>query len=501
MKNVPEIKLGIIVGSTDWMPSEIAIENRRRLVEIYKEIYGEDGIYECPICLTDNEVNIKRAKRDILKAECDAVCIYYANYGPESAGTLFANEFDGPMMFIAAGEEGDEPFIRQRTDGMSGFSNACYALKLRQTNVYIPPEPIGTLRECADMIHEFIPIARAIIGVRNLKLISIGPRPSSYLASSAPNYLLYDMGVEVSEYSELELFDSYKKHGNDKRIEKIVAEMESELDEDKTPDILQSLAQYEVTVEDWVRNHKGSRKYVTMTSTCWPAFPVNFGFVPCYVNSRLTAKGIPVACEVDVYGAVSEYIGQCVSNDVVTILNINNNIPQSVYDKKIKGREFNGKQYTIGDLFLGYHCGVTPSCRLTSSKLEYHFVNHQLIGEEQSKGTIQGVLKSGAVTLLRIQGTREGKLQAYIVQGQILPVAMDTYGGQGIIAVPEMERFFRNVVLEKQFPNHCAVVFGHYGKQLMSILKQLGINDIEYNHPKNIPYAGENIFNGNIDWF
>lgn len=501
MKNVPEVKLGIVVGSTDWLPSEIAVENRRKLVETYKEKFGDDCIYECPICITDNEVNIKRAMRDVVKAECDAVALYWANYGPESAGTLFAQEFNGPVMLFAAAEEGQEPFVRQRTDGMSGFSNACYALKLRGTNVYIPPKPVGTQDECAEMLHEFIPIARTSIGVKNLKLITIGPRPSSYLAASAPNHLLYDMGIEVSEYSELELLDSYKKHENDMRIEKIVAEMECEIRQNKTPGILPALAQYEITVEDWIRNHKGNRKYVTMTSTCWPAFPVNFGFVPCYVNSRLTAKGTPIACEVDEYGAVSEYIGQCVSNDVVTILNINNNIPQSVYDEKIKEQEFNGKQYELSDLFLGYHCGVTPSCRLTSNKMEYHFVNYQLIGEEQSKGTIQGTVVPGAVTLLRVQGTRDGKLQAYVAQGQVLPISMDTYGGQGIIAIPEFGRFFRNVVLGKQFPNHCAVIFGHYGKQLMSILRQIGIKDIEYNHPKDVPYQCENIFAENENWF
>lgn len=501
MKNIPDIKLGIIAGSTDWLPSDLAIQSRQKLVETYQSVYGEEGIYECPVCITDNEVNIKRALRDIGKAECNAVCVYYANYGPESAGTLLAQEFDGPVMFFAAAEEGEEPFVRERTDGMSGFINACYALKLRKTNVYIPPVPVGTVRQCADMIHRFIPLARTLAAVNDLKIISFGPRPSSYLASSAPNHLLYDIGIEISEYSELELLDSYKKHEGDRRIDKIVAEMAAELGENHFPEILSELARYEITVEDWIRSHKGSRKYITMTSTCWPAFPVNFGFVPCYVNSRLTGKGIPVACEVDVYGAVSEYIGQCVSNDVVTILNINNNVPQTVYDERIKDQEFNGRTYANSDLIIGYHCGVTYSGKLKTSRLELHFVNNQLIGEEQSKGTIQGQIIPGAVTIFRLQGTRDGCLRAYVAQGQILPVSLETYGGFGIIAIPEMERFFRNVILEKQFPNHCTVVFGHYGRELISVLEQMGVTEIEYNHPKNVPYAGENIYNENTNWF
>ena len=64
---------------------------------------------------------------------------------------------------------------------------------------------------------------------------------------------------------------------------------------------LSNLAQYELTLLDWIEAHKGSRKYVAIAGKCWPAFQTQFGFVPCYVNSRLTAMGIPVSCEVDIY--------------------------------------------------------------------------------------------------------------------------------------------------------------------------------------------------------
>ena len=86
--------------------------------------------------------------------------------------------------------------------------------------------------------------------------------------------------------------------------------MKAELGEgNKKPEILEKLAQYELTLLDWIEAHKGSRKYVAIAGKCWPAFQTQFGFVPCYVNSRLTGRGIPVSCEVDIYGALSEFIG------------------------------------------------------------------------------------------------------------------------------------------------------------------------------------------------
>ena len=71
---------------------------------------------------------------------------------------------------------------------------------------------------------------------------------------------------------------------------------------------------------------------------CWPAFPEQFGFEPCYVNSRLASRGIPVACEVDIYGALSEYIGACITGDAVTLLDINNSVPKYIYDEEIAGK-------------------------------------------------------------------------------------------------------------------------------------------------------------------
>ena len=75
-----------------------------------------------------------------------------------------------------------------------------------------------------------------------------------------------------------------------------VYKRQAELGEgNKKPEILEKLAQYELTLLDWIEAHKGSRKYVAIAGKCWPAFQTQFGFVPCYVNSRLTGRGIPVS--------------------------------------------------------------------------------------------------------------------------------------------------------------------------------------------------------------
>ena len=317
MINIPKIKVGIVAVSRDCFPESLSVNRRKALVEAYQAKYDEADIYECPICIVESEIHMVQALEDIKKAGCNALCVYLGNFGPEISETLLAKHFDGPKMFVAAAEETGDNLVQGRGDAYCGMLNASYNLKLRGVKAYIPEYPVGNAEECAEMLHEFVPIARVVVGLSSLKIISFGPRPLNFLACNAPIQQLYNLGVEIEENSELDLFEAFNAHEGDERIPEIVKEMEAELGTgNKKPEILSKLAQYELTLKDWVRDHKGYREYVAIAGKCWPAFQTQFGFVPCYVNSRLTAQGIPVSCEVDIYGALSEFIGTVVSEEL-----------------------------------------------------------------------------------------------------------------------------------------------------------------------------------------
>ena len=96
------------------------------------------------------------------------LCIL-GNFGPEIAETLLAKTFDGPKMFIAAAEERGDNLVQGRGDAYCGMLNASYNLKLRNVKAYIPEYPVGNAEECADMIAEFRPIARAVNWTEQLK--------------------------------------------------------------------------------------------------------------------------------------------------------------------------------------------------------------------------------------------------------------------------------------------------------------------------------------------
>ncbi len=490
MTNIPEVKLGIIAVSRDCFPIGLSISRREAIKKAYK---GE--LYECPVTV-ENEADMLKAVADVRGAGCNALVVFLGNFGPETPETLIAKYFHGPCMFVAAAE-GDGDLINGRGDAYCGMLNCSYNLGMRHLKGYIPAYPVGTADDIAGMIADFVPVARAIIGIRGLKIITFGPRPQDFFACNAPIKGLYELGVEVEENSELDLLVSYKAHAGDKRIPEVCADMAKEMGEGKYfPDLLERMAQFELTLLDWAEAHKGARQYVAFADKCWPAFPEQFGFEPCYVNSRLASRGIPVSCEVDIYGALSEYIGACVSADAITLLDINNSVPASMWEKEIRGKF----DYALTDTFMGFHCGNTPSCKMCADRaVKYQLIQNRLLengGEPDfTRGTLEGDIAPGKITFYRLQCDSEGTLRSYIAQGEVLPVATGSFGGIGVFAIPEMGRFYRHVLIEKHFPHHGAVAFGHYGKALFEVFRYLGVKDIAWNQPKSLPYPTENPWN------
>ena len=490
MNNIPVVKLGLIAVSRDCFPIQLSEKRRAAIMDAYK---GE--LYECPVTV-ENEKDMEKALEGVNKAECNALVVFLGNFGPETPETLIAERFDGPCMYVAAAE-GDGDMINGRGDAYCGMLNCSYNLKMRHLEAYIPEYPVGTATDIATMIADFVPVARAVIGVRNLKIITFGPRPQDFFACNAPIKGLYELGVEIEENSELDLLVSFKEHENDPRIPDVCADMAKEMGEGKYyEDLNAKMAQFELTLLDWAEAHKGARKYVAFADKCWPAFPSQFGFEPCYVNSRLAARGIPVSCEVDIYGALSEYIGLCISNDAVTLLDINNSVPQYIYDEDIKGKY----DYKLTDTFMGFHCGNTPACKMCDSRaVKYQLIQHRLLEPEGSepdftRGTLEGDIAASDITFYRLQCNSEGELVSYVAEGEVLDVPTRSFGGIGIFAIKEMGRFYRHVLIEGNYPHHGAVMFGHYGKQFFEVVKFLGLDvkTIGYNQPAGVRYPTEN---------
>jgi L-fucose isomerase-like protein len=492
MQNIPEVKIGIVAVSRDCFPIELSRKRRQAVVAECKK--QNIPVIEIETII-ENEKDVLKALDELDEKDVNAMHLYLGNFGPEGPTTLLAERFGGPTMVTAAAEDTGKDLINGRGDAYCGLLNASYNFGLRGLEPYIPEYPVADAADTAKMIAEFIPIARVVLGVINLKIISFGPRPHDFITCHAPIQPLYDLGVEIMENSELDLLDLVQAEKDSPQVKELVKEMTAELGKgNKYPDLLEKLAQYESALEKFMTANLGASEYAAFANKCWPAFEKYFGHVPCYLNSRLAAKGIPVACEADIYGALSEYMAVCATEVPPTILDINNSVPKDMYEEN----KAQLGDYSLSDLWMGFHCGNTSAGCLVQPMMQYQLIMHRLQepGKEPNvtRGTLEGQIKAGPISVFRIQSTSDAEIQAYVANGEVLNVNPKSFGSIGVFGIKEMGRFYRHVLLEKRFPHHTAIAFKHAGKTLFAACKMLGVEDVFFNYPKGVYYSSENPF-------
>lgn len=493
MKNIPNVNMGIIAVSRDCFPIELSRKRRKAVMNKCKT--KKVSLTEIETII-ENEKDVLKALKEIKKKEINALVIYLGNFGPEGPTTMLAQKFNGPVMFAAAAEETGKDLIQGRGDAYCGLLSTSYNAGLRNLKPYIPEYPVGEASEIVEMIKDFFPIARILMALKKLKIFAFGPRPYDFVACNAPIKPLYDIGVEIMENSELDLYDIYKSAEGDKRIKKVASDMKKELGKGNTyPDLLDKLAQYEVALTKFMEDNLGASEFGIFANKCWPSFEKYFGFVPCYVNSRLATRGIPVSCETDIYGTLSEYIAVCATELPPTLLDINNTVPTDMY-KKAKSKI---GEYKQNDLFMGFHCGNTPSTCLAGGEIKYQLIMNRLMEPDKeepdiTRGTLEGRINPGKITIFRLQSTADTILRSYVAEGEVLDIDPKSFGSIGIFAIKEMGRFYRHVLISKNFPHHTGVAFKHAGKALFEAIKMLGVEDVSFNRPEHMFYPTENPF-------
>ncbi len=490
--NIPNIKLGLAAVSRDCFPVELSRDRRRKVAAECRKI-------KLPVkemdTVVENETGAMKVLEEAAEKGINALVVYLGNFGPEGPATLLAQKFPGPVMFAAAAEENGKNLTQGRGDAFCGLLSTSYNAGLRNFRPYMPEYPVGTASEIAVKMKDFLPVTRILLGLKGLKIFSFGPRPQDFIACNAPIKPLFDLGVEIMENSELDLYDIFLKAKDNPAVKAVARDMARELGAGNTyPDLLDKLAQYEVALEKFMGENLGASRFGVFANKCWPAFESYFGFVPCYVNSRLAGRGIPIACEVDIYGALSEYMAVCATERPPAILDINNTVPGDM----VEAAKSRVKDYASEDLFMGFHCGNTTGSCMINPEMKYQLIMKRLMepdGEPNiTRGTLESRIKPGAVTLFRLQSTAGTTLQSYMAEGEILDIDPQSFGSIGVFAVREMARFYRHVLIERHFPHHTTVAFAHAGKALFDAVRMLGVENVFFNQPKGMLYPSENPF-------
>ena len=133
MKNIPKAKVGIVAVSRDCFPASLSKTRRKALVDAYAKKYKAADIYECPITIIESETDMVKALDDVNANECNGLCVFLGNFGPEISETLLAKHWgDKPVMFCAAAEETQNDLKGGRGDAYCGMGSSAFTFCLSE---------------------------------------------------------------------------------------------------------------------------------------------------------------------------------------------------------------------------------------------------------------------------------------------------------------------------------------------------------------------------------
>jgi L-fucose isomerase-like protein len=154
---------------------------------------------------------------------------------------------------------------------------------------------------------------------------------------------------------------------------------------------------------------------------------------------------VPAACEVDIAGLVGMYILQLASDSPSAILDWNNNYGDDP------------------NKMVLFHCSNLPKSFFKNTKMTIHPIMVDNLGEDATFGAIQGRIKSKSCTLLRIETDDiYGEMKALLVEGNYTDDPLETYGGFGVIEIPNLQDVLKTLCKEG-FAHHIAATLNEVG--------------------------------------
>ena len=459
---------GVIVGNRDVFPDHLAKEGRIEIISVLKELgYGyvilneidtKDGVVESYSDAKKCAKLFKEKKEQIM-----GIIVVLPNFGDEKGivNTLKLSDLNVPILIQASSDEVDKMHRKFRRDAFCGKLSVCSVLyqhgipfTLTETHTC----PINSDAFKTDLV-KFERVCKIVKKLKNARFGQIGVRPNAFETVRYSEKILQLHGITIEPIDLSEIFGEISRLPDDdpKVKEKI------QVIKDYTPtttfpeDGILKLAKLSVVVEKWVLENELDG----FAFQCWPSIQDNFGVVPCAVMSMFSEGLVPAACEVDISGLIGMYILQVATETPSAILDWNNNYGDDP------------------NKMVLFHCSNLPKSFFKDTKMTIHPIISDLKGDDHSFGAIQGRIKSKPCTLLRIETDDVfGEIKALLVEGKYTDDPLETFGGYGVIEIPNLQDILKTLCKEG-FAHHVAASLEKVGEIVFEALSNyLGWNII-----------------------
>jgi L-fucose isomerase-like protein len=446
--------LGVIVGNRGFFPKHLCVSGRETILKVLQA----EGIRAIAVDLGETPYGSIESLSDAHKCAdlfkrnrdaIDGVLVTLPNFGDERAiaNTLRWAGLNVPVLVHAFPDDAAKMTIADRRDSFCGKMSACnnlhqYGLPFSLTSRHTMDPTSESFR--ADL-RRFAGICRVVRGLRHARIGAIGARPAAFNTVRFSEKLLEQAGITVETLDLSEVFGrAAKVQESDPRYKAKYDQMLAYVPTNGIPtESLAKMAKFGAVVEAWM-----SQLELKATAIqCWTAMEEYYGVVPCTLMSMMSNELMPSACETDIAGVVGMYALALASEKPSALVDWNNNYG----DDPDKG--------------VIFHCSNLPKDVFVDATIavedipvmNYQEIIASTVGKENTYGTIVGRMRAEPFTYCRVStDDQHGRMLAYVGEGELTNDPLQTFGGYGVVRVPNLQRLLR-YICENGFEHHAAI--------------------------------------------
>jgi L-fucose isomerase-like protein len=443
-----QMTMGVIVGNRGFFPSHLATSGRLEMIAALESA----GIR--PIVLTPEETahgaveTYEDAKKCAAlfkahEAEIDGIIITLPNFGEERglADTLRLANLRVPVLVQATPDHAGKMTIAYRRDSFCGKMSICNNLK--QYGIPYSLTRLHTEAPDSDAFKQdlqwFSSVCRIVRGMKNLRIGAIGARPTAFNTVRYSEKLLEQSGITVETLDLSEIFGRIERLPDlDDAVQNKLSTIKKYVSTTSVPEAaLLKMSKLGAVIDTWMKASE-----LTVSSVqCWTSMEEYFGVVPCTVMSMMSESLLPSACEVDTMGTISMYALTLASETPSALLDWNNNYGDDP------------------DKAVCFHCSNLPKHFFKEVKMDFQQIIAGTVGKDNTYGTLDGVVKAGAMSYARFSTDDfHGGIAGYVGEGRFTDDPLNTFGGAGVVEIPKMQELLR-YICENAFEHHVAANF------------------------------------------
>ena len=451
--------LGVIVGNRGFFPSHLCSAGRTEILAALRQdgfgvvaLDPDTTLHGAVESLADARAcaDLFRARRD----EIDGVLVTLPNFGDERAvaNALRWAGLDVPVLVHAFSDEGSRMTIEHRRDSFCGKMSVCN--NLRQYGIRYSLTSLHTISPSHASFHadlrRFGATCRVVRSLKGARIGAIGARPAAFNTVRFSEKLFERSGISVETLDLSEVLGWVQRMGDgEPAVKAKLAAIGAYTGIQGIPTLsLMRMAKLGVAIDRWMQEKQLSATAIQ----CWTALEEFYGVVPCTLMSMMSESLLPSACETDIAGLLGMYVLQAASEQPAALLDWNNNYGEDP------------------DKGVVFHCSNLPKSFFGEHRMDYQEIIAGTVGKENTFGTIVGRVAPGPFTYCRVStDDLAGTISSYVGEGQFTDDSLQTFGGYGVIEVPNFQQLLR-MICKRGFEHHVAATRASVGEALYDAL-------------------------------